>query len=211
MRNLQTYMIMFVVMFSTTIFANDIYMEQVGSTSDITITQEGVDNRIGTALNPSYFGGSSNISTIEQIGSRNELDLTVNGDNTNVTLSTTGNDNVQTITCGQKTAVTCNGTTINQTIAGDNNTTTTTIGAGTNSKMNISGSSNSVTHTSTSSGVVASDLTVTGSSNVVNLTQEGTLDKSIKIIVLLPSSSTVIEKSVPRTATVAVGVCNPTF
>ena len=95
MKKLQALLVMFVMIFSTSTIANDIYIEQVGSLSDITLTQQGVDNRIGTALNPSFFGGSSNVSTIEQIGSRNELDLLINGDNDVVTLSVTGNDNVQ--------------------------------------------------------------------------------------------------------------------
>lgn len=181
MKKLQALLVMFVMIFSTGTIANDIYIEQVGSLSDITLTQQGVDNRIGTALNPSFFGGSSNVSTIEQIGSRNELDLLINGDNDVVTLSVTGNDNVQSINCGQKTAVTCNSTTINYSLTGDNNTTTTNIGAGTNSKMVVVGDSNTITHTSTSSGVVSADLTVTGNSNTIGLTQEGTLDKSIKI------------------------------
>ena len=181
MKTLQTYLIMFVMLFATNTMANDIFIEQIGSLSDITLTQQGVDNRIGTALNPSFFGGSSNISTIEQIGSRNELDLLVNGDNTTVTLSTTGNDNSETINCGVKTAVTCNNTTINHSVSGDNNILNTTIGAGTNSKMVVSGDSNAITHTSTSAGIVSADLAVTGSSNTIDLTQSGTLDKAIKI------------------------------
>lgn len=181
MKTLQTYLIMFVMLFATNTMANDIFIEQIGSLSDITLTQQGVDNRIGTALNPSFFGGSSNISTIEQIGSRNELDLLVNGDNTTVTLSTTGNDNSETINCGVKTAVTCNNTTINHSVSGDNNILNTTIGATTNSKMVVSGDSNAITHTSTSAGIVSADLAVTGSSNTIDLTQSGTLDKAIKI------------------------------
>ena len=181
MKILQTYLIMFVMLFATTTFANDIFIEQIGSLSDITLTQQGVDNRIGTALNPSFFGGSSDVSTIEQIGSRNELDLLVNGDNTIITLSATGNDNAETINCGVRTAVTCNNTTINHSVSGDNNIINTTIGAGTNSKMAVTGDSNVINHTSTSAGVVSADLTVTGNSNTIDLTQSGTLDKSIKI------------------------------
>lgn len=181
MKTIQTYFVMFVMLFATAVTANDIFIEQIGSLSDITLTQQGVDNRIGSALTPTFFGGSSNISTVEQIGSRNQLDLLLNGDNSIVTLSTTGNDNTETITCGVKTAVTCNNTTIDHTVSGDNNTLNTTIGATTSSKMVITGDSNAITHTSTSSGVVSADLNVTGNSNTVELTQTGTLDKSIAI------------------------------
>ena len=181
MKKLQALLIMFVMLTSISILANDVYIEQIGSLTDITITQQGVDNRIGSALSPSFFGGSSNISSIEQIGSRNQLDLLMNGDNEAVTLSITGNDNTQSIVCGQKTAVTCNNTTINYSITGDNNSTTTNIGAGTSSKMVVAGDSNSITHTSTSSGVVSADLTLTGNSNTIGLTQSGTIDKSITI------------------------------
>ena len=79
MKKIQALLMMFVMMVPTVSLSNDIYIEQIGSLSDITLTQQGVDNRIGTALNPSFFGGSSNVSTIEQIGSRNSLDLLMNG------------------------------------------------------------------------------------------------------------------------------------
>ena len=37
-------------------WANEVYIEQVGSNSTVAITQDGSDNRIGTALSPTYIG-----------------------------------------------------------------------------------------------------------------------------------------------------------
>jgi hypothetical protein len=163
--------------------ANEVYIEQVGSGSTINITQQGTDNRIGDAATPAYIGSGSNTITIDQIGSTNTLDMVVNGAGTDVTVSTTGSDNIQTINCGTTQSAGCSGSIIWQTIVGDSNTVTQNLGAGANheSKISITGDTNTVTHTSTATGITSADITVSGNTNTVAVTQSGMLNKSVTV------------------------------
>lgn len=165
------------------VLANEVYIEQVGSGSTVNILQEGSDNRIGTSLSPAYIGSGSNTVNIDQIGSNNELDMVVNGSSTNVTVSTTGSNNIQEIQCGTTGSAGCGGSVITQTITGDNNTVKQLLGAGANHTSNISvtGDTNTVFHTSTATGVTSADITVTGNTNTVSVTQSGMLNHSVQV------------------------------
>jgi len=181
-RKLLTNFMLAAMFCSTTMaVANEVYIEQVGDSSTIAITQDGSSNRIGTALAPTFIGSGSNTVTIDQIGSGNELDMIVNGAATDVTLSVTGNNNVQTINCGSAASASCGGSTITQTIAGDNNTVTASLGANHTSTMTITGSSNTVSHNSTNTGVTSADITVSGDTNTIGVTQSGTTAKSVTV------------------------------
>jgi hypothetical protein len=171
------------VMLSVGVQANEVYVEQVGSSSTINITQDGTDNRIGDVGAPAYIGSGSNTVTIDQIGSNNILDMVVNGAGTDVTVSTTGSDNTKTINCGTTQSAGCSGSTITTTVNGDNNTTTQNLGAGANhtSTISITGDTNTVTHTSTATGTTSADITVTGNTNTVSVTQSGMLNKSVVV------------------------------
>ena len=163
--------------------ANEVYVEQVGSGSTVNILQEGSDNRIGTSLVPAYIGSGSNTVNIDQVGSNNELDMVVNGASTDVTVSTTGSNNIQEIQCGTTGSAGCGGSVITQTIAGDNNTVKQLLGAGANhtSTISVTGDTNTVTHTSTATGVTSADITVTGNTNTVAVTQSGMLNHSVTV------------------------------
>jgi len=163
--------------------ANEIYVEQVGNSSTVTITQDGSDNRIGTALNPAYIGSGSNTVTIDQIGSNNTLDMVVNGSGTDVTVSTTGSTNTQEINCGTTNSAGCSGSTISQTVIGDNNDVKQLLGAGANhtSTIAITGDLNIVTHASTATGTTSADITVIGNTNTVSVTQSGMLNKNVTV------------------------------
>lgn len=170
-------------MLSTHSFANDIYLEQVGDSSTINITQDGTGNRVGDSLTPVFIGGGSNTVNIDQIGSSNQLDMVVNGAGTDVTLNTTGSGNIQEVQCGTTSSAGCSGSTINQTIAGDDNTVKQLLSGGANhtSNITVTGDSNTVIHTSTNVGVTNADINVTGSTNNVNVLQEGTTAKSVSV------------------------------
>lgn len=161
--------------------ANEIYIEQVGSNSTLTITQDGVSNKIGTPLDPVFIGGGSNTLTIDQIGSGNELVMTVNGASTTVSVSVLGSNNVSNITCGTAMSASCSGGDIQQNITGDNNTVTQTLGAGGahTSVLTVTGDTNTVTHTSTNTGAVNVNYTVFGDTNNVSITTSGTTAKTV--------------------------------
>jgi hypothetical protein len=166
-----------------TVWANEVYIEQIGSSSTVTITQEGADNRIGTSQNPAYIGSGSNTVIIDQIGSTNALDMVVNGTSTDVTVSTTGSNNIQEITCGTTTSASCSGSIITQTIVGDSNDVKQLLGTGANhtSNITITGDTNTVTHTSTATGTTSADITVSGNTNTVGVTQSGMLNHSVVV------------------------------
>lgn len=181
MRNIKL-AVMLAALFTASAFANnEVYIEQIGSSSTITITQQGADNKVGTSTTPAFIGGGSTIVTIDQVGDANELQFVVNGASTNMALNVTGSTNVQIINCGTTTSASCSGSTINQTITGDSNQTTVNLGAGANhtSLMTITGSDNIVTHTSTSSGTTSADITIAGNTNTIGVTQSGTLTNTV--------------------------------
>jgi hypothetical protein len=177
--------LVFLAMFcsSTMAGANEVYIEQVGDNSAITITQDGSSNRIGTALAPAYIGSGSNTVTIDQVGSGNELDMIVNGAATDVVVDVLGSNNISTIDCGTTASASCNGSFIKQAIAGDDNIVTQNLGGGANhtSEITIAGSTNTVTHTSTNTGITSANITVTGDTNTIGVTQSGTTAKSVTV------------------------------
>jgi hypothetical protein len=189
MKKIQIYLIMFVMLFANSVLASDVFIEQIGSSSEIKITQQGTANRIGNSLTPSFFGGDSDKFTIEQVGTVNELDLLVNGNNTTVTLSTFGSGNIEDIICGSKTKPnSCDNALIDYRISGNDNKIITNLGdadKSATSKMVISGKNNIITHTGTHTSTtgfkISADLNVTGDFNKIDLTQSGSGNETIKV------------------------------
>jgi hypothetical protein len=159
------------------VFANDVYVEQVGSGSTVTITQEGSGNQVGNSTTDVYIGSGSNVVTIDQVGDNNTLAAVVNGSSADVTVNTQGSGNEQVINCGTTTSAGCSAATITQNVTGDDNIVTQNLGAGANhtSNITITGDTNTVTHTSTSIAGATMNATISGNSNTVSVTQGGTL------------------------------------
>lgn len=168
-------------------YGNDVYIEQIGDDTSITIIQDGTSNRLGDSSTPAYVAGQTNTVTTTQTGSGNELDLLVNGTATTVTVDTTGDGNQQAITCGSSTSSSCSSATITQTVVGDNNIVTQTFSDGANHTSNIiiTGDSNVVTHSSDSTAASGADISVTGGTaldpNNVTVTQSGSTPQYVKI------------------------------
>jgi hypothetical protein len=173
--------IVLAVMLCTAAWANELYMEQSGDSSTITITQDGASNEIGKQLSPVFIGGGSNTVNIEQIGAGNQLEFTVNGAATSMTIEQQGSNNISKVTCGTNVNASCSGSTIWQLITGDDNDITQTLGAGGNhnSKITVTGDTNTVSHTSTNTGAVSMQYTVTGDSNSISVTTAGNTAKTI--------------------------------
>lgn len=165
------------------VYANDIYIEQIGDGSTINITQDGTSNKIGDSTTPTFIGGGSNTVNLTQVGSSNQLDIIANGASTDVTVNTQGSNNTQSITCGTTSTASCSGSVIKQVVTGDSNTITQSLGAGANhnSEINVTGDSNTITHTSTNAGVTSALVSVTGDTNTIGLTQSGITNQSITI------------------------------
>jgi hypothetical protein len=165
--------------------SNEVYIEQVGDSSTITITQDGTGNKVGDSGtgNEAFVGGGSNTVTIDQVGSNNTLAMTVNGASASVVVDVTGSGNESTINCGTTQSAGCSSSTIKQVINGDDNIVTQNLGTGANhySEINITGSTNTVTHTSTNSGASTVNITATGDLNTIGVTQSGLTAKTVTV------------------------------
>ena len=165
--------------------ANEVYIEQVGDSSTLTITQDGTGNKVGDsgAGNEAFVGGGSNTVTIDQVGNNNILAMTVNGASASVIVDVTGSGNESTINCGTTQSAGCSSSTIKQVIAGDDNIVTQNLGTGANhySEINIAGSTNTVTHTSTNSGASTVTITAAGDLNTIGVTQSGLTAKTVSV------------------------------
>jgi hypothetical protein len=184
-------------MLSSGAFANDVYVEQIGDNTIVSITQTGAGNMVngnvgglGLVDDPALILGDLNDVTISQIGSGNQISMIINngaGTGATVVVSANGNDNTQTIGCGTALSATCNAGTISSQITGNsNNTVQMLTGGAVKSTIAINGNWNNVTHTATGAGLHSGEITVSGSgvsgaANAVTLTQSGALTKNAVI------------------------------
>jgi trimeric autotransporter adhesin len=184
-RKLFTTLAMAVMLLPGLSVSNEVYVEQVGDSSTITITQDGTGNKVGDSGsgNEAFVGGGSNTVTIDQIGSNNTLAMVVNGASASVIVDVTGSGNESTINCGTTQSAGCSSSTIKQVISGDDNIVTQNLGTGANhySEINITGSTNTVTHTSTNSGASTVNITATGDLNTIGVTQSGLTAKTVSV------------------------------
>jgi hypothetical protein len=185
-------------MMSTGVWANDVYVEQIGDNAIVSITQTGAGNmvngNIGGLGNPddaALIRGDLNDVTISQIGSGNILSLILNNENNGtgatVVVSADGSGNTQNISCGTALSSSCNASIIRSEITGNNNNTVQTLSGGAvQSKIAVNGSWNNVTHTASGVGFHSGEITVSGSgvngaANAVTLTQSGAMTKNAVI------------------------------
>lgn len=162
------------LMTSTANAANEIYIEQVGSTATIDITQQGNGNFVGTDANPVVITGSSNDIDIVQIGDNNLFNMEISGSSNQLSTTTTGDTNTLDIYCD-----TCSGNELNLITTGDNNSFV--IGT---SLEPVTFSDSTITSTIIGSynetnliPVLHSNIeqTITGNQNLTNLTHDGGL------------------------------------
>lgn len=161
--------------------SNEIYIEQVGDGTTVTLKQAGSNNTIGSAIAPAFIGGGQNVVYIEQSGSNNQLAKLVNGAGTTVTSTVIGDSNQQTITCGTSVSASCSGSAITHTVTGDNNDVKSllgTNGGAHTSNITVQGNYNNVTHNSSGSGANSATINVNGSGsgatpNAISVSQSG--------------------------------------
>jgi hypothetical protein len=185
-------------MLSSGALANDVYIEQIGDNSSISITQTGAGNMVngnlgglGNADDAALIRGDLNDVTINQIGSGNILSLILNnesnGTGSTVVISADGSNNTQNVSCGTALSSSCNASIIRSEITGNNNNTVQTLSGGAvQSKIAVNGNYNNVTHTASGVGQHSGEITVSGSgtssvANAVTLTQSGALTKNAVI------------------------------
>jgi hypothetical protein len=182
-------------MVSTGALANDVYVDQIGDNSTVSITQTGAGNTVngnvggnGNVDDAAIIRGDLNSVTISQIGASNTLSLIINnetsGTGSTVVVSADGSNNNQTIGCGTALSSSCNASVIRSEIIGNSNNTVQTLSGGVvQSKIAINGDYNNVTHVASGVGLHNGEITVSGSgtsqlANAVTLTQSGVFAKN---------------------------------
>ena len=185
-------------MLSSGAWANDVYVEQIGDNSTVSITQTGAGNLVngnvdgtGNTDDAALIRGDLNDVTINQIGASNTISMIINnesnGTGSTVVISADGSNNNQTIGCGTALSSDCNASTIRSEIIGNNNNAVQTLSGGVvQSKIAITGDYNDVTHTASGVGQHSGEITVSGSgvsgaANAVTLTQSGAMTKNAVI------------------------------
>ena len=88
-----TKIVMFLMMFTMPVLANDIYVTQSGATLTFDVLQDGQNNKIGNSTTASTVTGATSNFNIDQIGNSNVLTFDINGASYTGTFSTTGNSN----------------------------------------------------------------------------------------------------------------------
>jgi hypothetical protein len=176
-------------------WANDVYVEQIGDNSSVSITQTGAGNLVngnvggsGNTDDAAIIRGDLNDVTISQIGASNTISMIINnetsGAGSTVVISALGSGNNQTIGCGTAVSSDCNASVIRSEITGNNNNTVQTLSGGVvQSKIAVNGNYNNVTHTASGVGAHNGEITVSGSgtsqlANAVTLTQSGASAKN---------------------------------
>jgi hypothetical protein len=88
-----TKIVMFLMMLTMPVMANDIYVTQSGATLTLDVLQDGQNNTIGNSTTASSVIGATSNFNIDQIGDSNVITFDINGANYTGVLSTTGNSN----------------------------------------------------------------------------------------------------------------------
>ena len=169
--------------------ANDIYIEQVGDTLDLDITQDGANNVIGTSTTDVNLDGDDMTFAITQTGSTNIIKADIQGNTYTGTWVFTGDDNEVDLSCDSTSGTNCEDVTLNITTTGDNigdtsdaqNTTVSFTVTGDDSviETDIDGKAAAVTvvmnnSSSTATGGATSGLlTSSGAGNVVDIDVDG--------------------------------------
>ena len=139
----------------TPALANDIYIEQVGDTLDLDITQDGANNVIGTSTTDVNLDGDSMTFAITQTGSFNTIAADIQGNTYTGTWAFTGDSNAVDLSCDSTSGTNCENITLNITATGDSNTFDFNVG-----------------DVSDADGSTIS-FTVTGDNNIVNTDVDG--------------------------------------
>ena len=81
------------LLFTGSLYANDVYVTQSGNTLDLDITQDGQNNTVGNSTTASTTTGATTTLDIDQVGNSNVLTFDVNGATYTGTFNVTGNSN----------------------------------------------------------------------------------------------------------------------
>ena len=110
------------------VLSNDIYIDQVGDSLDLDITQDGQNNVIGTSSTDVTLAGDNMTFAITQTGDSNTIAAVIKGTTYTGTWSFTGSSNTVDLLCSSGTTGDCDTVTLNISTTGDTNDYTIYIG-----------------------------------------------------------------------------------
>jgi hypothetical protein len=167
-------------MATTPVFAqsqNTVYIDQIGSSSTIDVTQTGSNNVVGDEVNKTIFRGNSQLVMITQIGSNNNSVFNIQGNGAQLTSNVTGSFNTVNASCGAAPTTACTDTIITANITGNTNNVNITSGAKSLATVDATGDNNTVGITSSTTNLLGARARVTstgGNGNAITVSQTGT-------------------------------------
>lgn len=162
-------------MSSTALFANDIYIEQIGDSLDLDIVQDGSNNEFGDGTTDALLNGDDMTFSITQTGSTNTIDALIKGNNYTGTWVFTGNSNTVDMKCDSTGGANCETVTVNITTLGSNNQFKVYIGENSDADN------------------LTANFTVTGDGNVIDVNNDATASD---ITVTLNNSSSTASRTI---------------
>ena len=182
-----------------TSWANDIYVNQVGDSIDLTITQDGKDNTVtglSGGTSNAYINGNNTSTTYSQTGDRNAVKVYVSAGNGITKAIQTGNDNEAFLDCHGNNCV------LDVTQTGDDNYAAVEVGNGGDYDQSITVTQNGDDNTAIAEAngddntiVIDQDgnnhmvygygnTPVTGDRNTLTLTQNGSQYEQAEVAVI---------------------------
>ena len=148
---------LFLVMGFSAAHANDIYIQQIGTGNglDLSITQDGVNNVMGTSSAKVILSGANHTWTVSQVGGANVIAAQIRGNTYTGTWAITGNSNNILFKCASAASSKCETATGNITINGNTSDIDILIGE------------------SADSATATLNLTIDGDANVFNADIDG--------------------------------------
>lgn len=187
---------------------NSIYIDQVGNSSTITVTQKGQNNRIGSEENRVVIEGNSQTITATQQGNGNLIQGSIlQADNLDMEVTVAGDNNTLTYDMGDAASVA--GSTKSLTVTGDSNQMTFNQGTaasatGATQTISVTGDQNTYTSTINADDVV-NTVSVAGDGNTIAMTQDGTAGKNVEMILTGSTNNiTVNQKSTTNVDTLKI-------
>lgn len=152
------------ILMTTSVVANEIYINQIGDDLDLDITQTGDNNKVGLATQDVVLQGADMTFSITQTGDTNTIDAIIKGNNYTGTWLFTGDRNTVDLLCSSSTSGDCDTVQLDIDTTGSDNDYTFKIGETASANSSIL------------------DFTVTGDGNVIDVTLDG---ESAEITVVL--------------------------
>lgn len=174
-------------LFSTSVWANDIYITQSGASLNLDVVQDGTNNVFGTSGARASLIGSAMAFSVTQTGNSNILAADVEGASASVDIDVTGNSNNIVLNCDATGNYNCDNWNVDIDVTdsgstGDSNDIDIDVGTIRNSAdsdvtLQITGDTNTA-NIDVDGASAPTSLTIVGSTNTFNIDVDGDGDSA---------------------------------